>query len=158
PTSSGELSRSSTLSPATRAAWTSCGVRSGENRAGRILMEKMPYQPGSTPDEAVSTCRAADVAPVPSGWRGGLPTLSGTLVALRELRLEDAASLYEALTTEDASRFISPPPASPQGFEKFIAWTHGQRVAGRYACFAVVLRGSDAAIGLFQIRSLDPSF
>src|SRR5207253_253387 len=45
-----------------------------------------------------------------------------------------------------------------EGFERFIAWTHRQREAGRYVCFAIVPRGSDTAIGLFQVRSLEPDF
>src|SRR5262249_13730085 len=59
---------------------------------------------------------------------------------------------------EDVSRFISPPPASVEGFERFIAWTARQRAAGQFACFAVVPRGANFAIGLFQVRSLDPAF
>ena len=33
-----------------------------------------------------------------------------------------------------------------------------QRAAGQYVCFAVVPRGSDTAVGLFQVRSLEPGF
>jgi ribosomal-protein-alanine N-acetyltransferase len=89
-------------------------------------------------------------------WRSGLPELAGSLVTLRELRTSDARALFIAMTTDDVTRFIAPPPPSIEGFEKFIVWTHRQRVAGQGACFAVVPRGSDAAIGLFQIRSLQP--
>jgi RimJ/RimL family protein N-acetyltransferase len=63
-----------------------------------------------------------------------------------------------ALTTEEVSRFISPPPTTVEGFERFIAWTHRQRVAGQYVCFAIVPRGADHAVGLFQVRSLEPGF
>src|SRR6187455_825399 len=85
------------------------------------------------------------------GWRTGLPTLSGSMTTLRELRLSDAPALSESLTMDAVARFISPPPSSVEGFERFIAWTLRQRVAGQYVCFAVVPRGSDVAIGLFQI-------
>ena len=91
-------------------------------------------------------------------WRNGLPVLRGPHVTLRELRSSDAPALFIALTSDDVTRFIAPPPASVEGFEKFIAWTYRQRVAGQCACFAVVPHGSDAAIGLFQIRSLQPQF
>jgi RimJ/RimL family protein N-acetyltransferase len=62
------------------------------------------------------------------------------------------------LTTEEVARFISPPPTTVEGFERFIAWTHHERRAGNYACFAIVPNGMDAAIGIFQVRSLDPGF
>jgi len=77
---------------------------------------------------------------------------------LRELRASDAASLFALLTTEEVARFISPPPNSVEGFERFIAWTARQRSAGTYACFAVTLKGYDTAIGIFQIRDLAIGF
>ena len=91
-------------------------------------------------------------------WRVGLPTLTGSLVAVRELLLRDAHSLFLALSTEEVSRFISPPPTTVEGFERFIAWTHQQRAAGHHVCFGIVPRGLEAAVGLFQIRSLEGDF
>ena len=91
-------------------------------------------------------------------WRAGLPVLAGTTFTLRELRTEDAPSLLAMLTTEEVSRFISPPPTTVEGFERFIAWTHRERMAGNYACFAIVPGGMTTAIGIFQVRSLEPGF
>jgi [ribosomal protein S5]-alanine N-acetyltransferase len=91
-------------------------------------------------------------------WRDALPVLCGQHVALRELRQSDAASLLELLTREEVSRFISPPPKTVEGFERFIAWTIRQRTAGTYICFAVTLYGSDTALGIFQVRQLEPGF
>ena len=62
------------------------------------------------------------------------------------------------LTTEEVSRFISPPPTTVEGFERFITWARAERAAGRYACFAVVPHGMTTAIGLFQVRQLEPGF
>src|SRR5262249_17902767 len=45
-----------------------------------------------------------------------------------------------------------------EGFERFIAWTIRQRQVGTYACFAVTIDGSDTAIGIFQLRELEPGF
>ncbi len=120
-------------------------------------MEKMPYQEHT---ETASTLVHAEVAPAPASrtWRQGLPTLTGSQVILRELRFSDAPALFAAMSTAETSRFISPPPATIAGFEKFIAWALCQRAAGQYICFAVVARGSDIAIGLFQIRSLEAGF
>ena len=62
------------------------------------------------------------------------------------------------LTTAEVSRFISPPPTTVEGFERFIGWTQRQRAAGSYACFAVTIQGFDTAIGIFQVRELGPGF
>ena len=91
-------------------------------------------------------------------WQSGLPVLGGNRVTLRELRASDAPSLFALLTTEEVARFISPPPTTVEGFEKFIAWTIRQRAAGTYACFAVTLTGYDTAIGIFQMRETEPGF
>jgi RimJ/RimL family protein N-acetyltransferase len=120
-------------------------------------MEKMPYRqeldvyfPKRTADVVVTT--------ISTDWREGLPVMAGSTVTLRELRASDARSLCALLTTEEVSRFISPPPTSVEGFEKFIAWTLRQRRAGSYACFAVTLDNTDTAIGIFQLRELEPGF
>jgi RimJ/RimL family protein N-acetyltransferase len=84
--------------------------------------------------------------------------LTGSLVTLRELRSSDAASLFSAISTGEVARFISPPPANIEGYEKFIAWAQGQRAAGQHICFGTVPLGSDAVVGLFQLRSLEPDF
>jgi ribosomal-protein-alanine N-acetyltransferase len=75
-------------------------------------------------------------------------------VTLRELRLSDAPSLLQMLSTDEVSRFISPPPTTVEGFERFIAWTQQERAAGRYICFAVVPAGCEHAIGIIQVRQL----
>jgi len=117
-------------------------------------MEKMLYR---SELDAQFTGATEDLSVTP-GWQMGLPTLRGTHVVLRELRISDAASLYSMLSADEVARFISPPPTTIEGYERFIQWTHRQRVAGVYACFAVTLRGSDDAIGIFQLRQTDPEF
>jgi ribosomal-protein-alanine N-acetyltransferase len=93
-----------------------------------------------------------------SDWKMQLPVLQAKGITLRELRVSDSLSLLALLTTEEVTRFISPPPTTVEGFERFIQWTQREREAGRYVCFAVVPAGSDTAVGLFQIRQLDPTF
>jgi RimJ/RimL family protein N-acetyltransferase len=117
-------------------------------------MEKMLYRSELDTQFAGAT---EDLVVTP-GWQLGLPTLRGTHVVLRELRTSDAASLYAMLNADEVARFISPPPTTIDGYERFIQWTHRQRRAGEYACFAVTLRGSDDAIGIFQVRQTDPEF
>jgi ribosomal-protein-alanine N-acetyltransferase len=141
-------------------------------------METMPYQPHATtgykvfppaaahgvPRTAISrSSRAgrdtdAAAAVTTTDWKASLPVLHGQHVTLRELTLADAPSLLALLTTEEVSRFISPPPTTLAGFETFIAWTHAQRQVGKYACFAVIPEGMDTAIGIFQVRALDADF
>ena len=118
-------------------------------------MEKMPYQPFL--DERPELLPPPNSI-VTTDWRAGLPVLAGSLITLRELRLGDAASLLAMLNTDEVTRFISPPPTTVEGFERFIAWTHRMRAAGEYACFAIVPHGMDTAVGLFQVRSLEPGF
>lgn len=91
-------------------------------------------------------------------WRRGVPVLMGLGVTLRELEVADAPALLAMLTTEEVARFISPPPTTVEGFERFIEWTQRQRAVGHYICFAVVPGDMTTAIGLFQVRSLEPSF
>jgi len=123
-------------------------------------MEVMPYS------EHVNDVKRTSASPLvkqhagitSSDWQQQLPILGGHGFTLRELTLEDAPSLFAMLTTEEVSRFISPPPTSVEGFERFIAWTHRQRAAGQYVCFGVVPEGMTVAIGLFQLRSLERGF
>jgi RimJ/RimL family protein N-acetyltransferase len=89
-------------------------------------------------------------------WKRTLPVLTGLAVTLRELQARDAPSLLARLSSEEVGRFISPPPMTVEGFERFIAWTHRGREDGNYACFAVVPHGVDRAVGLFQLRHLVP--
>src|SRR4030095_16215646 len=122
-------------------------------------MEKMPYTPEMDRQLAVAFSEPDTTSVViATDWRSGLPVLTGNRVDLRELRISDAPSLFAMLTSEEVARFISPPPTTIEGFENFIAWTHRQRAAGAYACFAVTLKGYETAIGLFQVRELDPGF
>ena len=93
-----------------------------------------------------------------SDWKDGLPLLAGSTFTLREMRIEDAPSLLAMLTTEEVSRFISPPPTTVEGFERFIEWAERERQAGNYLCFAVVPDGLTAAVGIFQVKSLDGGF
>ncbi len=105
-----------------------------------------------------TTTNVSPRSTVISDWKKKLPVLHGQGVTLRELRTSDAASLLALLTTEEVTRFISPPPTTLDGFERFINWASREREAGRYLCFAVVPDGYDTAVGLFQVRQLDPMF
>ena len=119
-------------------------------------MENMPYQSHLEP----TLPQAALQTPsrVTTDWRTGLPVLTGNLVSLRELRASDAPALFEALSSQQVAKFISPPPATVEGFGRFISWAIRQRQSGEYLCFAIVPHGSETAVGIFQVRSLEPAF
>lgn len=119
-------------------------------------MEVMPHHlNASTPALDVLAAASTFGHPARSDWRKGLPVLRSLGFSLRELHAADAPGLAATLTTAEVSRFISPPPTSVAGFERFIAWAQRERAAGRYACFAVVPDGETTAVGIFQVRLLE---
>ena len=91
-------------------------------------------------------------------WRKRLPVLCAAGATLRELRPSDAASLRALLTTAEVTRFISPPPSTVEGFERFIAWTLHEQACGRYICFGIVPDGCEDAVGIIQVRQLEDGF
>lgn len=122
-------------------------------------MKRMPIRHeldrGAVTATAQSPTSATRIVP---DWRQSLPVLTGGMVTLRELQMSDASSLLTMLTTQEVARFISPAPATIEGFERFIAWASCERESGNYVCFAVVPHGLSTAVGLFQIRQLEPGF
>ena len=91
-------------------------------------------------------------------WRDHLPILRSGKVTLRELQSSDAQALWAFVNCSEVTKFLSTPPATVDGFERFIAWTHRQRAVGTQATFAVVVEGFDTPVGLFQLRQLEPGF
>jgi ribosomal-protein-alanine N-acetyltransferase len=122
-------------------------------------MERMPFNDNVIATErAGAMIRTTTTTVTTSDWKDALPVLTGSSFTLREMRLEDAPSLLAMLTTEEVARFISPPPTTVEGFERFILWAQRERQAGNYACFAVVPTGCTTAVGIFQLRALEPGF
>ena len=119
-------------------------------------MEKMPFHSEIDFGRRLEPGIAVHI--VSSDWRAGLPVIEGPSVVLHELRAEDAPSLLSMLTTEEVARFMSPPPTDVQGFERFIARARAEREAGRQASYGIVPEGYDEAVGLLQVRQLDPDF
>jgi ribosomal-protein-alanine N-acetyltransferase len=109
-------------------------------------MEKMPYQ------------EAARSATNRFAWHFGLPTIKGEKVTLREVRESDAPALLAMLTSDEVAEFISPLPRTVEGFAGFIEETCHDRSLGNSFCFAIVPDGYEDAMGLFQVRQLEPGF
>jgi [ribosomal protein S5]-alanine N-acetyltransferase len=91
-------------------------------------------------------------------WRMGLPVLRGPAATLREPRLADAGALFARLTSSQVARFISTPPSSVVGFERFITWVQNERRSGRHVCYAIVPNDADEAVGLIQVREIEAGF
>jgi len=111
-------------------------------------MEKISYQDRVTLKAGL----------IPFDWHFGLPTLKAEHVTLREVRSADAPALMAMLTTEEVAEFVSPLPRTLEGFEAFIADAHHDRTRGNSFCFGVVPEGYEDAMGLFQVRQLEPGF
>lgn len=112
-----------------------------------VVMEKMPYQEQPTQANA----HAFD-------WHFGLPVIRGEKVTLRELRDSDAQALLVMLTSEEVAEFVSPLPRTVEGFQAFISEVQNERLAGNSFCYGIVPDGYDDAMGLFQVRQLEPGF
>jgi len=91
-------------------------------------------------------------------WPEGVPRLSGRGVLVREVLTSDAPSLFACLSDPQVTQHVSPPPPSIAAFEKFIAWAHGERAAGRSICFGIVPEGVKAAVGVIQVRAMTPDW
>jgi RimJ/RimL family protein N-acetyltransferase len=113
-------------------------------------MEKMPYQE-RTEQVLEGQTNAFE-------WHFGLPTLNADKVTLREVRASDAPALLAMLTTDEVAEFVSPLPHTIEGFHGFIRDVQDDRLAGNSFCFAIVPDGYEDAMGLFQVRQLEPGF
>ncbi|PYR75503.1 MAG: hypothetical protein DMF87_20355 [Acidobacteria bacterium] len=105
-----------------------------------------------------ATAVTIPAAGVDADWTTGLPVLEGSKMMLRELVKTDSLSLLSMLSAKEVAKFISPPPTTPQGFERFIAWTQREREAGNQFTFGIVPEGCDHAVGLVQVRAIAPRF
>jgi len=121
------------------------------NMANSVMTNLEPIRFDSVALPAPSVATDAD-------WTARLPVLKGRRMMLRELVKTDALSLLSMLSAEEVSRFISPPPTTPEGFEKFVVWAQRERQAGNQITFGMVPEGCDHAVGLVQVRAIAPKF
>jgi ribosomal-protein-alanine N-acetyltransferase len=124
------------------------------------MMNTMIDQRPPTSYEPIRFDMASPAAPIQvvADWTKGLPVFNGRRMMLRELTKSDAPTLLSMLSTEEVAKFISPPPTTPEQFERFIAWVIREREAGRQMTFGMVPEGFDHAVGLVQVRALEPKF
>lgn len=94
----------------------------------------------------------------PRDWRDRLPRIAGAGFVLRELARTDAPMLLAALHAEEVSRFVDAIPTTVEEFHQFIVATRRERRDGRAVCFGIVPDGMNAAVGLVDIRAMQPDF
>ena len=119
-------------------------------------MEKMPFRDQADPQTALAAGSVKQTGA--ADWRLGLPELSGREVTVRELGTSDAESLHSLLGADEVTRLIAPFPSTIEAWERLIVWMHAQRAEGSYLCYGVVPEGCREAVGLFQVRQLEPGF
>lgn len=125
---------------------------------------RLPEQPTTAPHRPLLQKRRSGfdntgvIDLQPPDWWHHVPVLSGPFVDVREVEPCDVESLFELLTDPRVTEYISSPPPSLAAFDGFITWAHRQREAGACVCLSVVPRGLQHAIGLFQLRALQPGF
>jgi RimJ/RimL family protein N-acetyltransferase len=89
-------------------------------------------------------------------WQSGIPVRTGEIVQVREVCTADAPALAELLTDPVVIQHVSPPPGNTSAFEAFIERSQQQRRRGEGVCFGIVPHGLDSAVGIIQLRALDP--
>lgn len=83
-----------------------------------------------------------------------LPVLTHGELCLREVHPSDSAALVELFARPDVSAHLSPPPASVEEFNGWIALSHARRSERRAACYTL-LNGNSEAVGLFMALRLE---
>ena len=93
-----------------------------------------------------------------ANWRAELPTLAARLVTLREPMAEDLGSLLDLLSIADATRFGLEEQTGAVAIQQLIEGVRRERAAGRSFTYAITSGTGRPAVGLIQVRQLDPAF
>jgi ribosomal-protein-alanine N-acetyltransferase len=89
-------------------------------------------------------------------WTERVPPLRGDLTTLREVAASDVSTLFTLFSDPAVTAYMAPPPPTLAKFAGFVVWSHQEREHGHGLCFAIVPDGMTAAVGILQVRSLDP--
>ena len=90
-------------------------------------------------------------------WTGQLPQLRGELTTLREIATADVYALFTLFADPAVTTYMAPPPPTLAKFAGFVKWSQDERELGRGLCFGIVPHGMTTAVGILQLRSLDPT-
>jgi RimJ/RimL family protein N-acetyltransferase len=77
---------------------------------------------------------------------------------VREVVDADAETLFDLLADPVVAEHVSDPPPSVQAFSGFIRWAQRSRERGECVCFAIVPHQLHSAVGIVQVRALEPTF
>lgn len=91
-------------------------------------------------------------------WRTELPTLTARLVTLREPVAQDLGPLVDLLSVADATRFGMEDLNTEVAVQRLIERAARERAAGRSFTYAITTGATRPAVGLIQVRQLDPAF
>src|SRR5262249_16087815 len=90
-------------------------------------------------------------------WTDRLPQLRGQLTTFREVAEADAYTLFTLFGDPGVTTYMAPPPPTLAKFAGFVEWSRDEREHGRGLCFGIVPHGMTTAVGILQVRSLDPT-
>jgi len=90
-------------------------------------------------------------------WTERVPPLRGDLMTLREVAASDVSTLFTLFSDPAVTAYMAPPPPTLAKFAGFVEWSHQERERGHGLCFGIVPDGMTAAVGILQVRSLDPT-
>ena len=89
-------------------------------------------------------------------WTERVPPLRGDLTTLREVGRR-CYTLFTLFSDPAVTAYMAPPPPTLAKFAGFVVWSHQEREQGHGLCFGIVPDGMTAAVGILQVRSLDPT-
>jgi ribosomal-protein-alanine N-acetyltransferase len=90
-------------------------------------------------------------------WTERVPPLRGDLTTLREVAASDVSTLFTLFSDPAVTAYMAPPPPTLAKFAGFVVWSHQEREQGHGLCLGIVPDGTTAAVGILQVRSLDPT-
>lgn len=91
-------------------------------------------------------------------WRTELPILTARLVTLREPVAQDLGPLVDLLSMADATRFGMDDQTTEVAVQRLIERAARERAAGQSFTYVITTGATRPAVGLIQVRSLDPAF
>jgi [ribosomal protein S5]-alanine N-acetyltransferase len=91
-------------------------------------------------------------------WTERVPPLRGDLTTLREVAASDVYTLFTLFSDPAVTAYMAPPPPTLAKFAGFVVWSHQEREQGHGLCFGIIPDGMTAAVGILQVRSLEPTF